>query len=198
MGHIDFVEITSVFVVLLAIIDITGSIPIFLGLKQQGKPINAGKATLVSTGIFLAFFLGGAALLNLFGVQVETFAVAGSIVLFIIAFEMAVGVEIMKYDAKTDTGASIVPVAFPLIAGPGALTAILALRAKYDVINIMIGLGANMLLAYIVLRYIDSLGRILGSTAVYIIRKFFGVVLLAVAIQMFASNLAVVIEEYIK
>jgi len=198
MGHIDFVEITSVFVVLLAIIDITGSIPIFLGLKQQGKLIDAGKATLASAGIFLAFFLGGTALLGLFGVHVETFAVAGSIVLFIIAFEMAVGVEIMKYDEKTDTGASIVPVAFPLIAGPGALTAILALQAKYAVINIMIGLAANLVLAYVVLKYIDKLGALLGGTTVYIIRKFFGVVLLAVAIQMFASNLTVVIQEFAK
>jgi len=197
MGHFDFVQIISAFLILLAIIDITGSIPIFLNLKEQGKPIKAWEATAVSLGIFIAFFYVGDALLRLFGVEVQTFAVAGSIVLFILAFEMIVGVEIIKCDAKDGSGASIVPIAFPLIAGPGALTTLLSLRAEYDVINIMIALAGNMVFAYVALKYIDVIARVLGNNLVFIIRKFFGVLLLAIAIKMFASNLAVVIREFI-
>jgi len=197
MGHIDLVEIVSVFMVLLAIIDITGSIPIFLGLKQSGKMIRASTATLVSTGLFLVFFFAGSIILKIFGVEIETFAIAGSIVLMIVAFEMVLGVEIMKYDAKIDSGASIVPIAFPLIAGPGALTAILTLRAEYHTINIIIALFMNMIIAYVSLKYIDNIGRILGNNIVYIIRKFFGVLLIAVAIDMFSSNLAIVVRSLI-
>jgi len=198
MGHFDIVQIVSAFLILLAIIDITGSIPIFLNLKEQGKPVKAWEATAVSLGIFIVFFYLGDALLKLFGVEVQTFAVAGAIVLFILAFEMIVGVEIIKCDAKGGSGASIVPIAFPLIAGPGALTTILSLRAEYDVINIMIALLANMAFAYVALRYIDVIARVLGNNLVFIIRKFFGVLLLAIAIEMFASNLAVVIQDFIK
>lgn len=197
MGHIDIVQIASAFLILLAIIDITGSIPIFLNIKEQGKPIRAWEATGVSLGIFMAFFFLGDALLNLFGVEVQTFAVAGSIVLFILAFEMIVGVEIIKCDAKGGAGASIVPIAFPLIAGPGALTTMLSLRAEYDTINIMIALLGNMIFAYVALKYIDVIARVLGNNLVFIIRKFFGVLLLAIAIKMFASNLAVVIRDFI-
>lgn len=198
MGHFDIVQIISAFLILMAIIDVTGSIPIFLNLKEQGKTINAWKSTAAALGIFIAFFYVGDALLNLFGVKVETFAVAGAIVLFILAFEMIVGVEIIKCDAKSGADASIVPIAFPLIAGPGALTTILSLRAEYDFINIMIALLVNIAFAYLALRYINVIAKVLGNTLVFIIRKFFGVLLLAIAIEMFASNLAVVIRDFIK
>lgn len=198
MGHIDLVEIMSVFVVLLAIIDITGSIPIFLGLKQAGKPIKASEASLASTAIFLVFFFAGTGILNLFNVDIETFAIAGSIVLMIVAFEMVLGVEIIKYDSNMESGASVVPIAFPLIAGPGALTTILTLRAEYDTVNILIALEMNMIIAYVALKYIDKLGKLLGSNVVFIIRKFFGVLLIAIAIDMFASNLFTVIKELMK
>ncbi len=198
MGHIDLVEIMSVFVVLLAIIDITGSIPIFLGLKQAGKPIKASEASLASTAIFLVFFFAGTGILNLFNVDIETFAIAGSIVLMIVAFEMVLGVEIIKYDSNMESGASVVPIAFPLIAGPGALTTILTLRAEYDTVNILIALEMNMIIAYVTLKYIDKLGKLLGSNVVFIIRKFFGVLLIAIAIDMFASNLFTVIKELMK
>ena len=198
MGQIDIVEIMSVFVVLLAIIDITGSIPIFLGLKQAGKPIKAVEASLASTAIFLVFFFAGTGILNLFSVDIETFAIAGSIVLMIVAFEMVLGVEIMKYDSNMESGASVVPIAFPLIAGPGALTTILTLRAEYAAINILIAMELNMIIAYVVLKYIDRLGKLLGNNVVFIIRKFFGVLLIAIAIDMFATNLFSVIKDLIE
>ena len=146
----NIVEIISAFVVLFAIIDVTGSIPIFLSLKNQQKSIKAWQACLASLVLFVVFFYSGDALLKLFGVDSASFAVAGALVLFILAMEMVLGVEIIKNEGGGN-GASIVPIAFPLIAGPGALTALLSLRADHAVINIMIALVLNVFFAFIVL-----------------------------------------------
>ena len=194
LQQINFVEILSAFVVMFAIIDITGSIPIFLSIKKQNKSIKAGEACLVALGLFVAFFFAGDALLRLFSVDIASFAVAGSFVIFILALEMILGVEIIKNDS-VGAGASIVPVAFPLIAGPGALTTLLSLRAEYAVINIMIGLVLNLAFGYIVLISIDKVEKILGNNIIFIVRKFFGVILLAIAVKMFASNLVIVINN---
>lgn len=194
LQQINFVEIISAFVVMFAIIDITGSIPIFLTIKKQNKSIKAGEACLVAMGLFVAFFFAGDALLRLFSVDIASFAVAGSFVIFILALEMILGVEIIKNDSS-GSGASIVPVAFPLIAGPGALTTLLSLRAEYAITNIMIGLMLNMVFAYIVLISIDKVEKVLGNNLIFIVRKFFGVILLAIAVKMFASNLAIVINN---
>ena len=147
---INFVEIVSAFVVLFAIIDVTGSIPIFLSLKNQRKSIKAWQACLASLLLFVVFFYSGDALLKLFGVDSASFAVAGALVIFILAMEMVLGVEIIKNEGG-GSGASIVPIAFPLIAGPGALTALLSLRADHAVINIMIALILLLLWQVIVL-----------------------------------------------
>ena len=193
-SEINFVEIVSAFVVLFAIIDVTGSIPIFLSLKNQQKSIKAWQACLASLVLFVVFFYSGNALLKLFGVDSASFAVAGALVIFILAMEMVLGVEIIKNEGGGN-GASIVPIAFPLIAGPGALTALLSLRADHAVINIMIALVLNVLFAFIVLASIDKIEKVLGKATIFILRKFFGVILLALAVNMFVDNLATVIAS---
>lgn len=187
---INIVQIISAFVILFAIIDVLGSTPIFLSLKSQNKQIRAGRAVLVSLLIFLAFIFAGEAMLNLFGVDVASFAVAGSFVIFILALEMILGIEIIK--SEGNSGATLVPVAFPLIAGPGALTTLLSLRAEYHMVNILIGLIINLIFVYFVLRSIEKIEKAVGSDIIFILRKFFGVILLAIAVKLFATNLSIV------
>ena len=194
MGRINFVEIFSSFIVMAAIIDIFGSIPIFLNLKENRQSIKAGQACLTALGLFLAFFFAGDALLRLFGIDAASFAVAGAFVLFVLAVEMILGREIIKNE-NIGSGASIVPVAFPLIAGPGALTGLLSLRADYAIVNILIGLLLNIILDYIVIRYLDKIQRLLGPSLIFILRKFFGVILLAIAVNMFVNNISVIIAQ---
>lgn len=191
---LDFKQIMGAFLVLFAIIDITGSIPIFLSLKHSGNKFHPLYAALVSLGIFVLFFFLGDAALRLFGVDIQSFAVAGSIVLFIMAFEMILGVEIFKNEAGSG-GSTVVPIAFPLIAGPGALTTIISLRAEYTDINILIALALNIVLDYVVLRYIDRLERLLGGTLISILRKFFGVILLAIGVKLLTTNLGSMIHH---
>ena len=185
-------EIIGAFLVLFAIIDITGSIPIFLSLKHSGNKFHPLYAALLS--LFIAFFYLGDAALRLFGVDIHSFAVAGSIVLFIMAFEMILGVEIFKTESG-GAGSTVVPIAFPLIAGPGALTTIISLRAEYADINILIALLLNIVIDYLVLRYIDKLERLLGGTVITILRKFFGVILLAIGIKLITTNLGSMIQS---
>ena len=192
-SQINFLEILSVFIVMYAIIDITGSIPIFISMEDSGKHIKPLQATSVALGLFLAFFFTGEALLNLFGIDIHSFAVAGAFVLFLLALEMVMGREFIKNES-TGSGASIVPVAFPLIAGPGAITALLSLRAEYATVNIMAGLLLNIIIDYIVIRLLKKIQRLLGDEVVYVLRKFFGVILLAIALKLFASNIAFVIQ----
>ena len=194
LQQLDFVEIIGSFLVMFAIIDITGSIPIFIGMENQGRHIKALPATSVALGLFLAFFFIGEALLHRFGIDIASFAVAGAFVLFVLALEMILGREIMKNEGSP-AGASIVPVAFPLIAGPGAITALISLRAEYATVNILIGLMLNIVIDYLVIRLLDRVHRWLGEEVVYVLRKFFGVILLAISVKLFANNLAVVIAN---
>lgn len=191
---LDFKQIMGAFLVLFAIIDITGSIPIFLSLKHSGNKFHPLYAALISLAIFVLFFFLGDAALRLFGVDIQSFAVAGSIVLFIMAFEMILGVEIFKTESGSG-GSTVVPIAFPLIAGPGALTTIISLRAEYADINILIALLLNIVLDYVVLRYIDRLERLLGGTLISILRKFFGVILLAIGVKLLTTNLGSMIHH---
>jgi len=189
LHQINIVEIFSTFLVMFAIIDITGSIPIFVSMRDQGKAIKPFQATFVALLLFVAFYFVGDALLHLFSIDSASFAVAGALVLFILALEMVLGREIIKNDGPS-SGASVVPVAFPLIAGPGAITALISLRAEYATVNIMIGLLLNIVLDYFVIRFLDKIANKLGTDIIYVLRKFFGVILLAMSVKLFAGGIA--------
>ncbi|WP_341842529.1 MarC family protein [Chitinophaga caseinilytica] len=181
-------QIVTVSFTLFAVIDILGSIPVLLSLKEKIGEINAVKATLASGVLMVAFLLGGKAFLNLMSVDLQSFAVAGSIVIFIIGLEMILGIEFFKSDQDTKTG-SLVPIAFPLIAGSGTLTTIMSLKADFGDYNILAGIVLNLLIIYIVLRSLSYIERILGKAGLMVLRKFFGVILLAIAVRIFKSNI---------
>jgi multiple antibiotic resistance protein len=172
--------------VLFAIIDIPGSIPIILDIKSRTGDIQPGKATLVAFGIFIAFLFIGKSLLGIFGVDVSSFAIAGSFVIFLIGMEMVLGIEIFKHDSKA--GGTIVPIAFPLIAGAGSITTILSIKAEYQTINIFFALLLNMIIVYIVLRLTSRIERLLGPAGMHILKKMFGIILLSISIKLFLTN----------
>ena len=188
MGTISFSELSRAFITLFAIIDITGSIPLILSLKSKGIDINPIKTTCVALGIMIMFLLLGERIMHLFNVDIQSFAVAGSFVLFIMALEMILDVEIFKNNGPKNVGA-IVPIAFPLVAGPGSFTAIIALGAEFAFINIFIALILNLLFVFLVLRSTGRIEKLLGKGGIYILRKFFGIILLAIAVKLFTSNL---------
>jgi multiple antibiotic resistance protein len=185
--NIHLVEIFAAFMVLFAIIDILGSIPIILDLKAKTGQINAERITIVALVIMLGFLFIGTPLLSIFGVDISSFAIAGSVVVFLLGIEMVLGVELFKHEAPGKSGA-IVPLAFPLIAGAGSITTMLSLKAEYETINILIALVLNMIFVYLVLRLTKWFERILGPGGLHILRKFFGIILLAIAIRLFLSN----------
>lgn len=185
--QIDFLEILGAFMVLFAIIDIPGSIPVIINIKSKGVIVNPSKVTMVSFLILLAFLFVGSPLLGIFGIDVSSFAIAGSFIIFLIAMEMILGVELFKQDAHGNSSA-IFPIAFPLIAGAGSITTILSLKAEYETINIFIALSVNMLIVYLVLRLTTVFEKILGQGGLQILKKTFGVILLSIAIKLFLSN----------
>ncbi len=184
----SFREIISAFMVLFAIIDITGSVPVILGLKAAGHKIESGKAAIYSLAIFILFLFLGDAVLGLFGVDISSFAVAGSIIILILAGEMILDIEIFKYNGPGGS-ATVVPIIFPLIAGAGSLTTVLSLRAEYAVENIIVAIILNMVIVFFVLYKIEWAERVLGKGGIYILRKFFGIILLAIAVKLFTSNI---------
>lgn len=184
----SFTETVSAFIVLFAVIDIVGSMPVITELNTRGLEVSPLKASVLSLVLMISFFYGGDIILRLFRVNVESFAVAGSIVLFLIAFEMLLGVEIFKNQGPVKE-ATLVPLVFPLIAGPGSFTTLLSLRAEYAPVNILIALAFNMVWVYFVIRMVDKVERLLGKGGVYIIQKFFGVILIAIAVRLFTQNI---------
>lgn len=191
--NIDFIEIFAAFMVLFAIIDIPGSIPIILDIKSRTGDIEPGKASIVAFAIFLAFLFIGSPLLSVFGIDVSSFAIAGSFIIFLIGMEMVLGIEIFKHDSKG--GGSIVPIAFPLVAGAGSITTILSIKAEYYTINIFIALLLNMIIVYFVLRLTSRFEKILGSGGLHILKKVFGIILLSIAIRLFLSNTGIVLPD---
>ena len=185
---INIKEIFTAFMVLFAVIDITGSTPIIIGLNDAGKKVSAEKAAGISLVIFIAFLFAGDGLLKLFNIDISSFALAGALVLFVLAIEMTFSIEIFRNDGP-EGSATIVPVIFPLIAGAGALATTLTLKAECSVFSIIIAILLNMTVVYIVLRNVYLVERILGKGGVYILRKFFGIILLAMSVKIFASNL---------
>ena len=186
----NFKEIASVTLILFSVIDIIGSIPVVIDLKKRaGGTIQAGKATIVSGIIMVIFLFLGQSILSLFDLDVESFAVAGGLIMFILGMEMILGVRIFKENADDSGSASIVPLAFPIIAGAGTMTTILALRAEYEVYNILVGIALNIVFVYLVLRSSGWLERKLGPGGFNILRKVFGIILLAISIKLIKSNL---------
>ena len=194
MAVLNGVEIVSAFLVLFAIIDVTGSVPIFLNLKSQNRSINAEKAAGYSLLILVGFLFVGEWILKLFQLDVSAFAVAGAVVLLILSIEMIFGVEIFKNDsASSDNSSTMFPVVFPLIAGPGSFTTLLSMRAEFHIVNIIIAVILNLVIVYLVLRYLDLVKKILGESGAYILRKFVGVILMAISVKLLTSNLSTLI-----
>lgn len=185
---IDPAQLLKSTMVLFAVIDIVGSIPVLMDVKRKSGDIHPGRATLVALGIMLAFLFVGEGIITFLGVDVNSFAVAGSFVLFFMALEMILGIELFKSDPSTMKTATIVPVAFPLIAGAGSMTSILSLRAEFAQLNIMIAIIINMAIVFIVLKNLGRLEKLLGEGGIAILRKVFGIILLAIAVKLFADN----------
>lgn len=187
-GAFDWTELFKATMVLFAVIDIVGSIPIIIKLKEQsGGDLHAGWATIVSFVIMITFLVVGDNILLLFGVEVEAFAVAGSIILFAMALEMIMGIKLFRDDVSGKT-ASIVPLAFPIIAGAGSLTSIISLRAEYQEINIVLAICINVLVVFLVLKMTRVIEKLLGPGGIAILKKVFGIILLAIAVKLFSSN----------
>lgn len=189
MGNINFTEILSAFLVLLGIIDIVGAIPIILQIKEKGRSVSAIKATVYSFALMVGFFYGGNWILNIFNCDIDSFAAAGAILIFFMALEMILDVEIFKNTGPVKE-ATLVPIVFPLLAGAGVFTTLISLRAMYADINILIGLTINMIWVYFVIRSTDKVQRLLGAGGIYFIRKFFGIILLAISVKLFTENIS--------
>lgn len=185
-------ELSSAFIVLFAIIDIVGSVPIIINLKQRERPLSEFKATILSFSLMLVFFFAGDLLLKLFHVDINSFALAGGIIIFAIALEMILDIEIFKNTGPIKE-ATLVPLVFPLLAGPGAFTTLLSLKAEFASINIIIGLILNMIWVYFVLKMTDKVQKVLGEGGIFIVRKFFGVILLAISVKLITSNISILL-----
>jgi multiple antibiotic resistance protein len=185
---IDFKQILSVFLILFSVIDILGSIPIIINLRKKVGHIQSGKATIVAGILMITFLLVGKSILSLFGIGVEDFAIAGALIIFALGAEMILGIELFKPDPEATASASIVPIAFPLIAGAGTLTTILTLKAEFAQINIAIGILLNLIFVFIVLKSTNWLERKLGKTGVDVLRRIFGIILLSIAVKIFKTN----------
>ena len=186
--NFDFDQLLTVSFTLFAVIDIIGSIPLLHALKKKLGGLHEGKATLISGALMVLFLFGGEQLLKILGVDQRSFAVGGSIVIFILGLEMVLGIELFK--SQPDEKASVVvPIAFPLIAGSGTLTTIMSLKANFETSVVLLGIILNLVFIFIVLKSMDLIEKMLGAAGMIAIRKFFGVILLAIAVKIFSSNL---------
>ena len=188
--NINFKEFISASMILFAVIDVIGNMPLILVLREKYKIIESEKASIISLGIMILFLYLGEIILNLLGVDINSFAVAGSIIILFIATEMILGINL--YKDKNPKTASIVPIAFPLIAGPGTLTTLISIRSEYEKINIILAIIINMIIVYMVLKSSEKIEKILGSQGIHIIRKVFGIILLAIGIKLFTTNIKLI------
>jgi len=187
--HFNLKEIFTAFMVLFAVIDVIGNVPIIIDLRKKHGHIQSEKASLIAGVIMIVFLFLGQSLLKLIGIDVHSFAVAGSLILFFLALEMILGVTLYKEEDDAGITASVFPLAFPLIAGPGSLTTLLSLRAEFNVENIIAAILLNVILIYLVLKTSAKIEKIIGANGIKIIRKIFGVILLAIAVKLFAANI---------
>ena len=186
--NFDLQQIISAFIAVFVIIDILGSIPIIMGIKEKNDDIKPLRVCLISFAIFILFLYGGEGILRLFKVDFQSFAVAGSLIIFVYAVEMVLDIEIFK-NKGPEGSTSIVPLAFPLVAGPASFTTILSIRAEYAIENILIAIVMNLIFVYIVLRMTEKIEKLIGKGGIYIMRKFFGIILLAIAMKLFMGNI---------
>ena len=185
---LDFKHILTVSIILFSVIDILGSVPIVIDLRKKYGKIYSGKATIIAGTIMIVFLFVGESILSFMGLDIGSFAVAGSVVIFLIGLEMVLGTEIFKSDTSENTSASIVPLAFPMIAGAGTLTTLLSLRAEFHELNITIGILLNLAFIYLALKMSTWMERKIGQSGFNVLRKVFGIILLAIAIKLFKNN----------
>lgn len=188
----NFKEIFTASLILFAVINIIGSIPIIISLREKVGHIESEKASLVAGVIMIAFLFVGKNILNLIGIDVNSFAVAGSLIIFFIALEMIMGISIYKNDVPET--ASIIPIAFPIIAGPGSLTTLLSLRAEFELVNIILAVLFNIAIVFLILKSTNIMSKILGKSGIAIIQKVFGIILLSIAVKLFATNVGQIIN----
>jgi len=188
MNSFNYKDLVSAFIVLFAIIDVAGSLPIFIDLRNKNRTFSPLKASSFSYIILLAFFFVGEGILRLFNVDVSSFAVAGSLVIFVIACEMTFGWELFKMDNPSGS-ATLIPVIFPLLAGPGAFTTLIALKAEFSSLVIIAALTLNMIIVFFVLQNVYLVEKLIGKGGIYVLRKFFGIILLAISVKLFVSNI---------
>ena len=187
--NISVKEIFTAFMVLFAVIDIVGNIPIIIDLRKKAGHIQSEKASIIAGLIMIVFLFVGNSILKLVGIDVHSFAVAGAFILLFIALEMILGITLYKQDDDSDLSATVFPLAFPLIAGPGSLTTLLSLKSEFHTENIIIAVIVNVLFIYIVLKTSSKIERFIGPNGIKITRKIFGVILLAIAVKLFTSNI---------
>ncbi|MDN4753002.1 MarC family protein [Porphyromonadaceae bacterium W3.11] len=194
LQQIDTTEIASVFMVLFAVIDIIGAIPIIISLRNRGQKIEPFKTFFISSVILVGFLFFGEWLLSFLSIDVKSFAAAGAIILFLLAFEMIFGIEFFKNDSPAGAG-TLVPLVFPLIAGAASFTTLLSFQAQYYMINIILATLLNMFVVWLVLAKIDVVERIVGAGGVYVLRKFFGVILMAMSVKLFTENISALLGQ---
>lgn len=185
---LDFNQIAKAFMILFAVIDIVGSIPVIIKLKEKAGHIHSLKASIVALIIMLVFLFVGESLLDVLGVNIKAFAVAGSLIIFALAIEMIFGIELFRDEEHSSKVVSIVPVAFPLIAGAGTMTTLISLRVEYEAINIAIAVVLNILVVFAVLKMTKKIEKFFGKGGIAILKKVFGIILLAIAVKLFADN----------
>ncbi len=192
--QLNLKEIFTAFMVLFAVIDIIGNIPIIIDLRKKAGHIQSEKASIIAGIILIMFLFLGKSILNLIGIDVNSFAVAGAFILFFIALEMILGITLYKQEESNAMTTAVFPLAFPLIAGPGSLTTLLSLRAEFRIENIIIAVIMNVIIIFIVLKTSSKIERLIGQNGINIIRKVFGVILLAIAVKLFAHNIKALFE----
>ena len=191
----NFKDFFSAFVVLFAIIDIIGTTPIIINLRKKGKIVSSSRASIIALIMFIGFFYIGDAFLKLFGLDISSFAVDGSIILFVMALEMILDIQIFHDSPDLPKDATFTPVVFPLIVGAGSMTALLSIRSEYADINILAAILANIIIVYFVLRMAKEFERFINPGVVYMLQKIFGIILLAISVKLFLTNLSVLIKS---
>lgn len=196
VSSFDITQFTGAFVVLFAIIDIIGTLPVIINLQHNGRNVSASRASWISLFLFVGFMYMGEAFLSLFGLDVSSFAVAGSIIVFVIAMEMVLDISIFRQDPSVGNDATFTPVVFPLIAGAGSFTTLLSIRSQYSDFNILLAIIANVMIVYVILKSSKKLEKILSPGIICIFQKAFGIILLSISVKLFTSNLTLMIEEF--